>query len=212
MLDLIDHKPHLKVPKISYQGVPDADMLAAAIADTFDRFKYAVEHEGVWKQLYDPGREPAHESRHQALFRLLASLSFEALGIKALPAADHGSGPTDLTLVLRDAVQVVEFKKDYNLRRLVHGLTVQLPAYMKSAMTQAGAYMVMCHERSPEEVSEMLEEAKAQINTEVNLALFIGVVDCRPQKSASRASQSRPARRRASGSVNVMSAHSREPR
>jgi hypothetical protein len=187
VLDSINPEAHLRIPEIRYQGMSEATVLSAAVMDTFDRFKYAVEYQGAWKQLYDSGSKPAHESRHQMLFQLFANLSFKALGIKTLPSADHGSGPTDLTLVFRDAVQVVEFKKDYDLRRLVHGLTVQLPFYMRSADTRTGAYLAMCHERDPGEIRELLSVAKEKIETDVDIEIFIETVDCRPRKSASKA-------------------------
>jgi hypothetical protein len=108
------------------------------------------------------------------------------LGIQVMPNADHGSGQTDLTLVLGDAVQVVEFKKDHDHARLVHGLTRQLPKYMRAARTTVGWYFIMCHDRDPEEVHESLASAWNQIDTEVDIKIGLIAVDCRRQQSASK--------------------------
>jgi len=185
VLDLLTHAPHLHVPQTSYIGISDEDILSSAVSDTLYRFKQAVEHQGIWKNLYD-GKDPAPETRHQSLFRLFGTLSFEMLGIQVMPNADHGSGQTDLTLVLGDAVQVVEFKKDHDKARLVHGLTRQLPKYMRAARTTVGWYFIMCHDRDPGEVRESLEPAWNKIELEVDLKIGLIAVDCRRQQSASK--------------------------
>jgi hypothetical protein len=187
VLDLLTHVPHLHVPHTSYLGASEEDILSSAISDTLYRFKQAVEHQGGWKNLYDNGKDsPAPEMRHQSLFRLFGTLSFEMLGIQVMPNADHGSGQTDLTLVLGDAVQVVEFKKDHDQARLVHGLTKQLPKYMRAAGTTVSWYFIMCHDRDPEEVRESLVPAWNQIETEVAIKIGLIAVDCRRQQSASK--------------------------
>jgi hypothetical protein len=187
VLDLLTHAPHLHVPQTSYLGISEEDTLSSAIGDTLHRFKQAVEHQGGWKNLYDDSKgSPAPETRHQSLFRLFGTLSFEMFGIQVMPNADHGSGQTDLTLVLGDAVQVVEFKKDHDQARLVHGLTRQLPKYMRAAKTIVGWYFIMCHDRDPEEVRESLAPAWNQIEAEVDLKIGLIAVDCRRQQSASK--------------------------
>ena len=65
-------------------------------------------------------------------------MSFEAFGIKTFPGANHGAGPTDLTFSLQEEIHIVEFKKDYDLHRLTHGATIQLPLYLRSADAEIG--------------------------------------------------------------------------
>jgi hypothetical protein len=187
VLDLLTHSPHLHVPQTSYLGISEEDILSYTIDDTLYRFKRAVEDQGQWRNLYDDSKgHPAPETRHQSLFRLFGTLGFEMLGIQVMPNTDHGSGQTDLTLVLGNAVQVVEFKKDHDRARLVHGLTKQLPKYMRAAGTTVGWYLVMCHDRNPEEVREALASAWDEIETDTDLKIGVMTVDCRRQQSASK--------------------------
>jgi hypothetical protein len=183
VLDLIEDERRSPAYAIQYEGWSDEDTLWAAVVDTFDRFKFAVENLGAWRHLYDPWLKSAHESRHQMLFRLFANMAFDAFDIHVHPGADHGSGQTDLTLTLRDVTHVVEFKKDQDKQKIIHGLTVQLPKYMRSARTGYGSFIVMCHERDPREVEELLSKHLRYVNMECRL--FTDVVDCRPRKSAS---------------------------
>jgi hypothetical protein len=189
VLDFIRHRDYPADIEIKYGDFPDATVLEMAAMDAFDYFKSAVEREGTWKLLYEPDGRPARESWHQELFRLVARFPFAQLGIKIMPGADHGSGQTDLTLVLRDAVLIVEFKKDYDLQRIIHGLTVQLPTYMKSAAATSGIFAVMCHTRDPQDVANLL--SRQAIQPEVDMRLMIETVDCRERRSASRAPQPR---------------------
>ncbi len=110
----------------------DEELLAAVVLDSTERFCHAVEAQGAWKCLYD-GDKAAHESRHQALFRLFTTMSFNSLSVHVHPGADHGSGATDITLTRGKATHVVEFKKDSDRTKTLHGLTVQLPKYMESS-------------------------------------------------------------------------------
>jgi hypothetical protein len=187
VLDRIAHEKHLPVPEITFDGISDLGLLSAAIQDSMQRFKRAVEKEGMWRELYDkPTWKPAHESRHQSLFRLLSGLVVEGHGIKILPGTDQGAGQTDFTFTLRDAVSIVEFKKDYDTQRLIHGIQVQLPSYMESAGTHIGAYFVMCHERDPAEVIEIISRAAADVQSSLGLIISVETVDCRRHESASK--------------------------
>jgi hypothetical protein len=170
------------LPNVRFEQ-PDELNLAFAVKDTVDRFALAVQKQGAWKLLHDSNGEPAHETRHQGMFRLFSQLSFGALGIMIHPNADHGRGATDMTLTLHDAVHIVEFKKDSSPAKLLHGLQHQLPHYMSAAGTLFGSYLVMCHEREPEQVTEILDGTVKGSD----LAISVYSIDCRPQPSASKA-------------------------
>lgn len=189
VIDLVDHGARLKSlgATLRYERSEDWQSLAFAVHDTLDRFRQAIEYEGAWAHLYDTKHKPANESRHQGLFRLFSRISFEILGIETFPGANHGAGPTDLTLTLREDVHVLEFKKDYDLQRLVQGLTVQLPTYLRSAGTMIGTYAVMCHNRDPREIQDILEPLRASTEAEARLLLQLEIIDCRQKDSASRA-------------------------
>ncbi|MFG1686978.1 hypothetical protein ACGFNP_42915 [Nonomuraea sp. NPDC049269] len=173
------------LPRLEYEDFSNKDALMAAVNDTADQFKVAVRDRGAWKHLYDSAGNPEHESRHQALYRLFASLAFDALGIEVHPNADHGSGPTDLTLALNGTTCVIEFKKDRELRKLRHGILVQLPQYMRSANAEFGTYLVMCHERDPDLTEQQLNILVRE-QGDPSYSISAVAVDCRKRKSASK--------------------------
>ena len=194
VIDLADHGARIKSLGmiLRNEGSEDWQSLAFAVHDTFNFFRRAVEQEGAWVHLYDTGRKPANESRHQDLFRLVSRIPFEAFGIKTSPGANHGAGATDLTLTLREDVHVVEFKKDYELHRLIHGLTIQLPTYLISADAKVGTYAVMCHSWDPTEIKGILEPLRESTEAEARLLLQLEIIDCRPKDSASKAKSLMP--------------------
>lgn len=189
VIDCADHGYRLNSlgMVLRYERSENWQSLAFAVHDTFDRFRRAVEHEGAWTHLYDADHKPANESRHQGLFRLFSRISFEALGIGTFPGANHGAGPTDLTLTLQEDIHILEFKKDYDLQRLIRGLTVQLPIYLRAAGAMIGTYAVMCHHRDPQEIQDILEPLRASTEAEARLLLQLETVDCRRKDSASKA-------------------------
>ncbi|MEU8954527.1 hypothetical protein AB0C93_09495 [Streptomyces sp. NPDC048518] len=173
------HLAHLKFNK------PDREALVDAIEDTVTRFAMAVGQQGAWKLLYGRDGKPLHESQHQGMFRLFSQLPFGALRINMEPNADHGSGPTDFTLRLNEATNVVEFKKDDRREEIRHGLAVQLPNYMTSAGADRGTYVVMCHSRTKEEVYQILNEVIDADQTLPQIDCY--VIDCSRKVSASKA-------------------------
>ena len=186
-LDTVLRLPRIPgLPRIEFVGRPDNEVLLEAALDSIGRFVKAVENQGVWKQLYDPNHQPAHESRHQALFRLLANVSFDALDIQTHPGADHGSGATDITISLGRSIGVIEFKKDHSLPYLRHGLSVQLPAYMRSAGAVLGFFLVMCHNTSTDRVQAELEQHMRELDGKVDGTVIVVPVDCRRQNSGSK--------------------------
>lgn len=166
-------------------GTSDTEALALVIEDTVTRFSAAVGRQGAWRLLYGRDGRPLHETQHQGMFRLFSQLPFGAMGVHIEPNADHGSGPTDFTLRLNDAVNILEFKKDDKREDVRHGLAVQLPNYMASAEAQRGTYVVMCHSRSKEEVYGLLKEVLDSNPTLPPIDCF--VIDCSPKVSASKA-------------------------
>ncbi len=183
MLDrLAEENPFPNVlPTVKIESTPDYAALAYAVKDTVERFTEAVEKQGAWRHLYDQNGKPAHETRHQGLFKLFSQLTFGALRISVHPNADHGVGATDLTLDLGEAAHILEFKKDTSTAKILHGLQVQLPRYMDAASTIFGSYVVMCHERDSREVAETIRSAVVP-----NHVIDTYVVDCRRQTSASK--------------------------
>jgi hypothetical protein len=77
-------------------------------------------------------------------------------------------------------------KKDYDQRRLIHGLARQLPSYLHAAGAQAGTYAVMCHEHDPRTVKEWLDPVRESTQPAERVLLDLEIIDCRPQESASR--------------------------
>lgn len=165
--------------------MPDPDALASVIEDTVTRFSAAVGRQGAWKLLYGRDGRPLHEAQHQGMFRLFSQLPFGALGVHVEPNTDHGSGPTDFTLRLNDAINIVEFKKDDKKEEIRHGLAVQLPNYMDSAGAGRGTYVVMCHSRKKEDVYALLKDVFDSDPTLPVIDCY--VIDCSPKLSASKA-------------------------
>jgi hypothetical protein len=160
----------------------DALVLALAAQDALSMFGRLVERNGAWRMLYDFSGKPSHETRHQQLFRLCAHVPFISLGIVSHPGADHGSGPTDLTLTRGDETHVIEFKKDTSKRELVHGLEVQLPRYMASAEALFGSYAIMCHKGTKDSALGLLAGIEPP-----GVVIDTLAIDCRVQISASKA-------------------------
>lgn len=173
------------LPTIRFDEGDDTSILRYIVRDTLTHFGNSVRDQGAWKHLHDIHRNPVHELQHQGLFRLFANLSFSALGIKVHPGANHGNGATDLTLNLRDATHILEFKKDHDMTSLIRGLVAQLPSYIRAANASSGTYVVMCHQKHPEHVHDILTDALTDMKP-CDHSIEIAIIDCRRQLPASQ--------------------------
>ncbi|MFJ9211147.1 hypothetical protein [Streptomyces sp. NPDC102264] len=175
------------LPEFLAPGIADDELLSMAILDTISRFQTAIEEQGGWKLLYDDNQKVLHERQHQGMFQIFSRLTFGALKIHIDANPDHGSGPTDFTARLNKATAIIEFKKDDKLQEVRHGISTQLPIYMKSAEATQGYYVVMCHRRDPEEVTAALRvESERNFDPDFPEINAI-IVDCRRRISASKA-------------------------
>jgi hypothetical protein len=57
---------------------------------------------------------------------------------------------------------------------------------MESANTRRGGYFVMCHERDPGEVIEIIARAATDMHPSRELFISVQTVDCRRQDPASK--------------------------
>ncbi|WP_433341292.1 hypothetical protein [Streptomyces sp. CA-253872] len=174
-----------KLLELEIRGASDEYILVHSVLDTLSRFQSSIEDQGGWKLLYDDVGKAMHERQHQGMFRIFSRLVFGPLGIQLEPNADHGGGPTDFTARLKSASAIIEFKKDDKIAELRHGLSIQLPIYMRAVGATYGFYVVMCHSRDPEDLRKHLAEiSEADPDLEFITCL---IVDCRKRTSASKA-------------------------
>jgi len=106
-----------------------------------------------------------------------------------VPRSREITATADSNMDGKDEVSIVVGRlltdERFDLKRIIHGLTVQLPTYMRSASAASGIFAVMCHERDPQDVANLL--SRQAIQPEDDIRLMIETVDCRERQSASRA-------------------------
>jgi hypothetical protein len=157
-------------------------MLAVAAQDALGLFGKLVEQNGAWRMLYDFPGKPSHETRHQQLFRLCAHVPFTALGIVSNPGADHGSGPTDLSLTLGKETHIVEFKKDTS-KREANSRPPGAIAAIYGLGRRAFRYLsVVCHKGTKDSALGALSGVESR-----GVVISKFAIDCRAQISASKA-------------------------
>lgn len=154
-------------------------MSAPAATDAMiDAFRREVETGHLWRVL-DEG-ERTLQDVVESVFNLLRG----RFDMSVDPQADHGAGEVDLCVSRGSDACCVELKLATN-PRLVHGLTTQLPRYVRSKRTTHGRYVVVCggDGPTPDEVRTTLDGADVDDDLDVRVT----VVDARARPSASRA-------------------------
>lgn len=133
----------------SRHGAPRSSTLTdikdveAVVLLIVDQFKHLVEHNGLWKELWDANDHPRAEKSAQNLFFLMAHSYCKAYDIDLTPEANLGNGPVDFKMSRGYRAKIlVEIKLSTNTN-LVHGYEEQLAIYKKADETGFGVFLVI---------------------------------------------------------------------
>lgn len=149
------------------------------------QFKKMVEDNRMSELLYYQGRFKG-EKTVQRLFLLMADAYCNISGIDMSPETDYGMGPVDFKFSSGYQRKVLLEMKLASNSQLVHGIDLQLPAYLKAENSYKGIYMVIIANESDKEKCDKLMAMVAQSEMNQTLKDNIIVVDARKRTSASR--------------------------
>jgi hypothetical protein len=147
-------------------------------------FRREVEVGHAWK-LVASSNSDHHSREHdfQNLFEVVCNVASNDFDVSVDPQSDHGAGTVDLCITKGAADPCcVELKLSRN-PNLVHGLEVQLPAYMESKGATVGRYVVLCTDDGP--TPDLVESKLAGVAARNGQTIEHVVVDGRSRKSAS---------------------------
>lgn len=125
------------------------------------------------------------EKTVQRLFILLADAYCRISDIDLSPEDDYGMGPVDFKLSSGYSRKVLLEVKLAKSSQLMHGLEVQLPAYLKAESTAKGIYIVVMTEQNDDQIVNNFWNKVAANNLSETLRDNIIVIDARKRKSAS---------------------------
>lgn len=144
-------------------------------------------------------RLPKNETRIQPTLHVILDMALRPLGVHVLRESDEGVGSLDFRFLYTNKENLplsvgVEFKVAHH-KKIKHGLTRQLPAYLKAIRSRHGTFVVMWFkdeqyfkEPKDRELEPMLdwliEEAK-KISSELNLSISAKIIDASIRPSAS---------------------------
>ncbi|MGE4419699.1 MAG: hypothetical protein AB7D38_07670 [Sulfurimonas sp.] len=144
-------------------------------------------------------RLPKNETRIQPTLHVILDMALRPLGVHVLRESDEGVGSLDFRFSYTNKEGLplsvgVEFKVAHR-KKIKHGLTRQLPAYLKAIRSRHGTFVVMWFkdeqyfkEPKDRELEQMLDwlikEAK-KISYELNLSISAKIIDASISPSAS---------------------------
>lgn len=125
------------------------------------------------------------EKTVQRLFIMLADAYCKISNIDLSPENDYGMGPVDFKLSSGYRHKVLLEMKLAKSSQLMHGLDVQLPAYLKAESTAKGIYMIVMTDQNDEQIVNNFWKKVSANNLPETLRDNIIVIDARKRKSAS---------------------------
>ena len=207
-------KKHYYHSVVVDKTIESEDDLLKAIYTTFKELKHYIEDRSWTEPFWDDAREvevdgkkcpvlarPKHESKIQPTLHVFFNRSLSPLGVHVLRETDEGVGILDFKFLvtIKGNIPVnvcVEFKLAHN-KKLEHGLTTQLPLYLKASPSNSGIFFVMWfkdekgmyfNEPTKQNKSEMLkslEEAIKEINENEDFKIESILIDASKKPSAS---------------------------
>lgn len=149
------------------------------------QFKKMVEDNRMSELLYYKGGFKG-EKTVQKLFLLMADAYCNISGIDMSPEADYGMGPVDFKFSSGYRKKVLLEMKLASNSQLIHGIELQLPAYLKAENSYKGIYMVIIANDGDKEKCEKLMRMIDRSEIDQTVKDNIIVVDVRKRPSASK--------------------------
>lgn len=149
------------------------------------QFKRMIEDNRMSYLLYYKGQFKG-EKTVQRLFILMADAYCRISNIDLSPEDDYGVGPVDFKFSSGYSRKVLLEIKLAKSSQLMHGLNVQLPAYLKAESTYKGIYMVVMTEHNDEQIVNSFWEKVDKNALPKSLLDNIVIIDARPKLSASK--------------------------
>ena len=149
------------------------------------QFKKMVETNRMSELLYYKDKFK-NEKAVQRLFLILADGYCNISDIVLSPETDYGAGPVDFKFSSGYHSKVLLEIKLARNSQLMHGIEVQLPAYLKAESSSKGIYMiVITDDHDAELVNTFWKRVKTQNMPETIIDNII-VIDARKRTSASK--------------------------
>jgi len=143
---------------VSLSPVRNLEQLRAVINTITTKFKRLVEHNGLWKPLYDDNGYHRPEKFSQLLFYSVADSYCEANNLDLSAEPNAGRGPVDFKVSKGYSARgLVEVKLSSNGKAL-DGLLAQLPTYATAEKAQVTFYLLVVVGKSRTKVDAIKEE------------------------------------------------------
>ncbi|MHC1754298.1 MAG: retron St85 family RNA-directed DNA polymerase [Methanosarcina sp.] len=207
-------KKHYYHPFVANKNIESEDDLLKAIHATFKELKRYIEDRRWTEPFWDDAQEvevegkkypvlarPKSESKIQPTLHVFFNRSLCPLGVHVLRETDEGVGTLDFKFLvtIKGSIPInvcVEFKLAHN-KKLEHGLTTQLPLYLKASPSNSGIFFIMWFKdekgkyfneptnKSKSEMIKHLEEAIQEINENEEFKIESIIIDASKKPSAS---------------------------
>ncbi|NPE30691.1 RNA-directed DNA polymerase [Methanococcoides sp. SA1] len=190
-------------PMYVNQKIESEDDFFKAITDIFEKLRWYVEDqrwtEAFWNDCNPP--TPKKETKIQPTLKMFFKQELNPIGIHVERETHEGIGTLDfkflITIKGSPLVVCAEFKLAHH-KKLEHGLTTQLPLYLKASLSKSGIFLVMWFKDEKEEhfkeptnknKSEMLtylEGKVKEINENEDFKIESILIDASKKPSASQ--------------------------
>jgi len=157
------------------------------VAAMIDEFQHYVERNAGWRLLWNDGGTSKGEKASQLLLLGIIKHYCRANDIDISPEANIGRGPVDFKVSQGYRLRaLIEVKLARNTRYW-HGITNQLPEYLKAERIKCGYFLVVILSDADERRAMRIERKVSQLAKSMTYKIDIVKVDARHDKrSASR--------------------------
>lgn len=149
-----------------------------------EKFKVLIEDNGLYKLLYNENKETKRESAAQLVFFGIASSYCEANNLDLTREGNNGRGPVDFKLSRGIDKILVEVKLTSN-NQLLHGITTQLPIYMRQENTKKAIYLIIDNGH-PKRLKQFIDLYNTFTSEQKEKISYI-IIDATFKESASKA-------------------------
>lgn len=208
-------KKYYYIQSIESKSIKSETDLLQAISDAIVELKHYVEDKRYYNQFWDDEREivengtktkvrpsPKKETNIQPTLHMFFETKLHPLGIHVSRETDEGIGKLDFKFMITTESHIpllicAEFKLAHNTE-LEHGITKQLPSYLKATRSTSGIFLVMWFKdeaqkffdqptgQNKSQMIEFIEEKIKEIKHKEQINIVSFLIDASKKPSASK--------------------------
>jgi len=152
------------------------------MVELLKHIKNMIEHEGIYKILYNDNEKPKNEKQVQKVIYAISKGFCVCSNVNIAPEVDTGSGLIDFQFSKGFRLKCLVEVKFVNSSNFEHGIKEQLPQYMEAQQINKSFILAICHTEDDLNKIPKAHELARDTSKKIEKEIILIPIDATPNK------------------------------